>query len=152
MALLAVRPRANVLATAIAAGTLGGILVDGFLIVANHMNPIQLWQFVASGLVGATAFTAPSYAALGLLMHFAISIAFGIVYVYAATVLPALLRHPTASGLVYGLLVMAFMTAILSIRHLTPATLDARTLIVSLVDHTVFFGLPIAWFTARSAR
>jgi hypothetical protein len=63
-----------------AAGVLGGILIDAFLVVANHTGIISVWQFVASALVGPAAFSSQSYAALGFAMHFAISIVWASIY------------------------------------------------------------------------
>src|SRR5437899_5428144 len=103
-------------ATAIGAGVmggiLGGILIDLFLTIANHMPIIGIWQFVASALVGAAAFSSPSYAALGFAMHFAISMVWGVVYAALAFgPMPALVRRPVLGGFAYGVLVMIVMTA-----------------------------------------
>jgi hypothetical protein len=139
------RQNVNAIASAIGAGITGGVLIDAFLAVANHMSPIAIWQFVASALVGGVAFTSTSYAALGFVMHFAISIAWALVYAAAAGPLPVLVRRPVLGGLLYGVVVMLGMTMLLALKHVGPAGVpDAVTLAKNLIAHTIFFGLPVA--------
>jgi hypothetical protein len=147
------RQNVNVIASAAVAGVTGGVLIDAFLAVANHMSPIAIWQFVASGLVGGVAYTSTSYAVLGFVMHFAISIAWALIYAAAAGPLPALVRRPVLSGLLYGVVVMFGMTMLLALKHVGPAGVpDALTLTKSLIAHTVFFGLPVALVISKGIR
>src|SRR5579872_1754306 len=149
----AARHDVNMIAAGVAAGVTGGVLIDAFLAVVNHMSPIAIWQFVASGLVGGVAFTSPSYAVLGFIMHFVISIAWALIYGAAALRAPALVQRPVLSGLLYGVVVMLGMTMLLAIKHLGPAGVpDALTLAKNLIGHTVFFGLPVALTIAKGMR
>jgi hypothetical protein len=137
-----------------AAGVLGGILLDAFLVVANHTSIISVWQFVASALVGPAAFSAQSYAVLGFAMHFAISIVWASIYAgLAIGPLPALARRPIIGGFLYGIIVMVAMTAILALKHVGPAgPPDTGTLIRSFIAHTIFFGIPVAWYVSLALR
>jgi hypothetical protein len=148
------RARAHVLAAGIVAGVIGGALIDTFLVIANHATYIQIWQFVASALVGSAAYASPSYAILGFAMHFAISIVWASIYAWAAFgPVPTLVRAPVLSGLLYGIVVMIGMTVVLMVNHVGPAGIpDAGTLVKSLIAHTVFFGLPVALYVSRAAR
>jgi hypothetical protein len=147
------RQNVNVVASTVVAGLAGGVLIDAFLAVVNHMSPITIWQFVASALVGGVAFTSTSYAALGFVMHFAISIAWALVYAAAAGPLPALVRRPVLGGLLYGVVVMAGMTMLLVLKHVGPAGApDTLTLAKNLIAHTVFFGLPVALTISKGLR
>jgi hypothetical protein len=148
------RARSNVWAAGIAAGLIGGALIDTFLVLVNHSSFIQIWQFVASALVGGAAFTSPSYAILGFAMHFVISIVWASIYAWAAFgPLPALARAPVLLGLLYGVVVMIGMTLLLAFNHFGPAGgPDPATLVKSLIAHTVFFGLPVALYVSRAAR
>jgi hypothetical protein len=148
------RAHANVWAAGFVAGVLGGALIDTFLAIANHATFIQIWQFVASAIVGGAAFSSPSYAILGFAMHFAISIVWASIYAWAAFgPVPALARAPVVSGLGYGVIVMIGMTILLMANHFGPAGVpDAGTLVKSLIAHTVFFGLPLALYVSRAAR
>jgi hypothetical protein len=146
--------RANILVTGIVAGLIGGVLIESFLAIANHANVIQIWQFVASGVVGGVAFTSSNYAVLGFAMHFAISIVWATIYTWAALgPLPTLARHPVVSGLLYGAVVMIGMDVLLIVKHVGPGGLpDPGSLFISLIAHTVFFGLPVALFVGKTAR
>jgi hypothetical protein len=148
------RARANVWAVGIVAGTIGGALIDTFLVFANHATYVQIWQFVASAIVGGVAFASPNYAILGFAMHFAISIVWASIYAWAAFgPVPALARAPVIAGLLYGVVVMIGMTLVLIVNHVGPAGApDPGTLVKSLIAHTVFFGLPVALYVSRAAR
>ena len=148
------RASANVWAVGFVAGVIGGALIDTFLVIANHATYIQIWQFVASAVVGGAAFASPSYAILGFAMHFAISIVWASIYAWAAFgPVPALFRAPVLSGLLYGVVVMIGMTLVLIVNHVGPAGVpDAGTLAKSLIAHTVFFGLPVALYVSRAAH
>src|ERR1700736_6752057 len=144
------RTHVNVWAAGVVSGLIGGALIDTFLAVANHASYIQIWQFVASALVGAAAFASPSYAMLGFVMHFVISIVWASIYAWAAFgPLPVLARLPVAYGLIYGVVLMIGMTALLMVQHIGPAGApDPATLVKSLIAHTVFFGIPVALYVA----
>jgi hypothetical protein len=148
------RARANVWAVGIVAGVFAGALIDTFLVIANHATYVQIWQFVASAIVGGAAFASPSFAILGFAMHFAISILLASLYAWAAFgPMPALARAPVLSGLLYGIVVMTGMTLVLMFNHVGPAGVpDPGTLVKSLIAHTVFFGLPVALYVGRAAR
>jgi hypothetical protein len=148
------RTSVNVWAASIVAGVIGGTLIDTFLVFANHATYVQIWQFVASGIVGGAAFASPNYAILGFAMHFAISIVWASIYAWAAFgPMPALARAPVLSGLLYGVVVMIGMTIVLMVNHVGAAGIpDAATLVKSLIAHTVFFGLPVALYVSRAAH
>ena len=133
-----------------AAGITGGILIELFLYFAQllpaHTSAITAWQFIASTAVGKVAFTSANYAWLGLAMHACVSIAWGIGYNYLAQSQRSLKAQPVISGLVFGLVVYVVMQLVLfSVGAL--AITGASQIIVGIVAHTVFFGLPVALVT-----
>jgi hypothetical protein len=144
----------SAVAVGVVAGIIGGILLDLFLVLANHTNIIQVWQFAASGVVGSIAFGAPSFALLGFFVHFLISIVWGVIYAWLSlSTWPFLTRSPIFGGLLYGVVVMIAMTTLLVIRHIGPGgPPDTGMLVKSLIAHTVFFGLPVALYVARASR
>ncbi len=145
------RQNAHVVAAGIVSGVIGGVLIDGFLSVANHMSLIAIWQFVASGLIGSVAFTSSSYAELGFVLHFVISIVWGLIFAWGALSMPVLVRRPVLSGLLCGVVVMAAMSALVMFKHLGPAP-DPAAIVKSLIAHTVFFGLPVSLFVNKGIR
>src|SRR5262245_1597758 len=66
--------------------------------------PVRLLQTVASGLLGTDAYAGgvPA-AALGLALHFGLSLLWAGLFVGLASFVPWLARHPLASGVAFGI-------------------------------------------------
>jgi hypothetical protein len=139
------------LSRAVTAGLIGGVVVDLFLFLARVAPFPGMYQFIASTVVGPVAFTSSSYIALGLVMHFLISVAFALAYSFVAERWQALLEHPTLWGAIFGLAAYAVMQVVLNAAH-AAQPLSVKGTIVGLVSHIVFFGLPVAWFVARAGK
>ena len=72
--------------------------------------PDAIAQSIAAGLLGERAFALGARSALlGLVLHFAIAIAFVAAYRQALAIRPALVRHPWRNGLAYGALLFLVM-------------------------------------------
>lgn len=138
--------RSAVLVPAIVGGVLGGIVIDLFLIVVAHQPIPGLWQFVASTLVGPQAFSSPSWAVLGLVLHFVTSIFWAIVYVYVWRNLSSWI----VGGLVLGVVVAVCMSLFLMVKAAAPFPTGVG-LIMTLIAHWLY-ALPVAWYVARSVR
>jgi uncharacterized membrane protein YagU involved in acid resistance len=145
----------RVVLRAFVAGIVGGFTLDLFLYLATvlptHGSMIAVWQFIASTAFGKIAFTSTSYAWIGLLMHFAISIAWAAGYGYLAVTQPGVAGRPLISGAVYGFVVWGIMQLVLY----TVQALHINTFadaIISIIAHTIFFGLPVAFVTASQIR
>ena len=130
------------------AGVIGGIIVDAFLSVSMPKSPVAIWQFVASTLVGPSAFASPAYAVLGFLMHFAISIVWALLYAYAFGAIGQL-KNWIAGAIVWGIVVDAAMNALLAVKIGTPFV---PSFTQGLVAHIVFYALPVAALIAWRAR
>lgn len=123
--------RAQLLA-GIAAGVAGAILFDAFEF-ATH----------------SAAYANPAAPAIGVLLHFLVSIGWACGYVYLARSSPQLLSQPWLSGAAFGLVVYVFMQVVLlagGVYH-RPATPGA--LGNALVAHALFFGIPVALIAAQ---
>jgi uncharacterized membrane protein YagU involved in acid resistance len=137
------------------AGIAGGIALDLFIYLAtvlpHHGSMIGVWQFIASTALGKVAFTSTGYAWFGLLIHFIVSIAWAAGYGYLAVTQPGIAARPVISGLVYGFVVWGVMQMVLySVQALHINTFaDA---LLSIIGHTVFFGLPVALVTTSQLR
>ena len=136
---------------AVTAGFLGGITVDLFLIIVRAVPFPGVYQFIASTLVGPVAFTSSSYIALGLVMHFLISIAFALGFAFVASRFRAVLDQPLAWGAIFGLAVYAIMESVLALAHAAQSP-SVKGIVISLVAHVVFFGLPVALYIARADK
>ena len=68
------------------------------------VQPIRIFQSIASGLLGRAAFSGGmASAVLGIALHFFIAFLIVAVFFLASTRLPALVRAPILSGLIYGI-------------------------------------------------
>jgi hypothetical protein len=138
-----------------AAGLAGGAadILTAFVIY-RPASPEQVLQAVASGLMGAAAFTQGwASAGVGAVCHFAISILFASLYVAAAGYSPVLLRKPVLSGLTFGVFVYGVMNAIvvpLSLAPDRPPPPD-HMIALGLMAHA-FFGIALAVMAARVLR
>ncbi|MGI9090806.1 MAG: hypothetical protein ACR2GG_06865 [Gemmatimonadaceae bacterium] len=135
---------------AIVAGIIGGIIVDLFLIVTRMAPFPGIYQFIASTLVGEIAFTSPSYIWLGVAMHFVISIVWALIYAYVANAAHALQKW-LLGGLVFGVVVMIVMQIIQVVMGIAQPV-SVGGIVVNLISHVVFFGLPIAWYLSLPYR
>jgi uncharacterized membrane protein YagU involved in acid resistance len=114
--------------------------------------PERVLQSVASGLLGAEAYTGgTATAALGLVLHFILMGLMASVFVIAATRLAWLTARPALAGIAYGLVTSATMNLVViplsAIGHLPNFT--PRAIASTLFAHIVLVGLPFAFMTRR---
>jgi hypothetical protein len=143
-----------VLVAGLVLGTLDAL--DGVLFagVTAGLNPIQVLQWIASGAIGASAFTGGlGAAALGALLHYGISFAVAAVFAAAYAGLQPVRRFPAAVGLLYGAGVWAVMN-LLVVPHsaIGPGALTALNVVHGVVGHALFVGLAGALVVRRLAR
>ena len=127
-----------------------GVIAFGF----RGLNPIQVLQYIASGLLGPSSFEGGlSTAALGTVFHFFIAFVAATVFVLAARRLPILNSRPIASGLLYGIAVYFFMNyLVLPLSAVTPSPFSLGMLLNGVIGHAVFVGLPIALYARKAAE
>ncbi len=118
----------------------------------NGVPPARLLQTVSSGLLGHAAFSGDvPTAALGLLLHFAMSYLWAGIFVVAARRHPRLVRQPMLSGILFG--VAVFLTMRLVVLPLSafpyPVTFKPLAAMLDLLSHTFLFGVPIALAARR---
>jgi len=140
----------------LAAGILDLAAVVAFWVVRD-VPPTAILRSIASALLGpAAAGGGTGAAALGLLLHFAVSFAFAAAYVVVSSRAPVLRARPIAGGVAYGLVAYVIMTFV--VVPLSRATFDGAwppppvNLAASLFIHLFLFGLPIAWAASHIGR
>jgi len=138
----------------------GGLTVgvlDGFDALVffglRGVSPARLFQGIASGLLGRSAFEGGmATALLGVLLHFFIAFAVVTTYHVVARRIPGLTRRPWIYGPLYGLVVYVVMNFIViplsAIGARSPST---SVLLNGLLIHALGVGLPAA-LSARAAR
>ena len=116
---------------------------------------ITLYQYIASGALGESAFAGGiATALLGVLFHYLISIVIAGVFILSANRIPLLRRSIIAGPLLYGFGVFIVMNMIVTPLSATPPlpTPTMSQLIVMILDHILVFGLLLGILVRRNAN
>jgi len=137
-------------------GLIAGVLdaTDGVIAYGiQGLNPIQVLQYIASGMLGKSAFTGGlAAAAVGALLHFFIAFVVATVYVLASRQINALKTQPVPIGLLFGAAVYLVMTyLVLPHSAVAPSPFSLPMFLNGIIGHALFVGLPIALATRRVA-
>jgi hypothetical protein len=132
------------------AGTLDIISAFVFAGIAG-VTPIGVLRFVASGPFGAAPTATSGWAAVGLIVHFAIMACMAAAYMLAAPRIPAALRHPILAGTAYGVLLWGIMHwIVMPVRFPALPLPDTLYAVANqLFSHCVLVGIPIAQVASR---
>lgn len=139
------------------AGLLAGALditATSTLFILQGLSLERLWQLIASGALGDSAFLGgKKAAAAGLLFHFAIAFTVAAVYYGLSLLLPALVHSPFVWGAIYGAAVHLVMSrVVLPLSAAPKRAFSAKAFLIQLAIHICFVGLPIALVVSRTAR
>lgn len=141
---------------------LGGIFIflsqiihQWITITLIQKNPfILVWQFIASGAVGESAFAGGTGTALlGLFFHLIISFVIAGVFILAASRIPLLRRNLIVGSLLYGFGVYIIMNMIVTPLSAAPP-LPAPALpwlIEGMLEHILLVGLPLGMLVRWNA-
>ena len=121
---------------------------------ARDVPPTAILQSIASSVLGGEAYAlGNAAAALGLLLHFGVSLAFAAAYVIVSAHVRLLRRRPIPFGIVYGALAYAIMTFVVVPLSRADFAQDWPPPLVNLAAsafiHLFLFGLPIAVCASR---
>ena len=140
------------------AGIAGGILYDLFLFASAVANGAPaatvmpaMWTYIASAVIGPAASAKPAAPAIGGVLNFAVSIAWGLGYVNLVRSQPQLLTRPFVSGIGFGIVVWVFMQLVLLTSELYHRP-SAGAFWTSLVATVIFYGLPVSYVVSRLLR
>jgi hypothetical protein len=142
--------------TILVAGGLAGVLdiVHAFVFFgARGVTPGRLLQGIASGLLGARSFRYGGWTMLlGGLLHFVIAFSAAGVYYVASRRISLLTRSPILSGLLFGVLVYAFMNGVVLPLSavVSKGPVSAAVFIDGVLALMFFVGLPISLVVSRS--
>lgn len=111
------------------------------------LDPVTIYQFVASGMLGPSAYAGGiATAFVGLAVHCLVALSAAAVFTFAARRVRWLIEHPAASGSLFGIGVFAFMSFIVIPLSLIPAAPFSLPLFLNgVIGHALFVGLPIAY-------
>lgn len=147
--------RNKLIAAIFAGGAVAGVLDAIDAVVAFKailgFEPIPIYQFVASGLLGPAAFSGGGASALlGLALHFLIAFTAAGTFVLASARLPLLRRSFVAAGAVFGVGVYLVMNCIvIPLSRIPPAPLSLPLFLNGVIGHALLVGLPIAYAARR---
>ncbi|MDQ6829984.1 MAG: hypothetical protein M3081_14080 [Gemmatimonadota bacterium] len=119
------------------------------------VSPERVMQSVASGLLGAPAYTGGAEtAALGVVLHFIIATTWTTVFYLASRRMRFLIEQPIVAGVTYGVIVYLFMNFVVlplsAFPQRTIPTLTSRAIGCAII--VVCIGLPIAFIVRRFAN
>jgi uncharacterized membrane protein YagU involved in acid resistance len=139
--------RSAVLVGGLIAGALDILFAITFAYVEGGVPPMSLLQTVASGVLGKASYEGGAgAAALGLALHFLISLLFAAAYVLASRRIEVLTKHPVIAGAVFGIGVFLVMRLVVLPLSAFPHPVRFRPLasVLDLLSHMFLFGVPIA--------
>lgn len=147
----------NVMRWAVVAGLVAGALdilyAIAYWALAHDVPAARILQSVASGLLGKSSFDGgAATAALGLALHFAMTLAMAAAYFAAARRMPALRQRPLAAGAAYGVLIYVVMNFVVVPLSAAVAGAPGNNLWtwLSVAMHALLVGIPIALCARRA--
>jgi hypothetical protein len=138
-------------------GFIAGVLdaVDGVVAFGlKGLDPIQVLQYIASGLLGPSSFQGGlGTAALGTVLHFVIAFVAAAVYVVASQRITLLKSKAVLFGLLFGVVVYFFMNyLVLPLSAVARSPFSLGLFLNGVIGHAIFVGLPIALYARKAAR
>src|SRR5688572_19735285 len=115
-------------------------------------SPGGVLRYVASGPFGdAVREGGAGWAAIGLVVHFAIMACMAAAWFLIAPRIPALIRHPVVAGIFYGLVLWVIMYFVVKPLRWPDAPLPHTLWSIAnqLFSHCILVGIPIAWIASR---
>ena len=141
---------------ALAAGIVGGVLIDLYLwvtpLASSHPGIMGIWTWVASTVFGKGMFANPNAPWIGLGVHAVTSLAWAGAYAYVAAQQPFVGKRWYISGPVYGLVVYLVMQLVLLVSGNFEYPHSPNDFVSALIAHAVFFGLPVAFVVKSMDR
>jgi hypothetical protein len=137
-------------------GTANAIIFHWFVTsVLGGIPLISVYQYIASGALGESAFAGGTATALlGALFHFLNSIVIAGIFILSADRIALLRRYPFVSSFLYGFGVFIVMNMIVTPLSATPPLPAPTTplLIVNIMVHILVIGLSLGILVSRNAN
>jgi hypothetical protein len=148
------RATAYVLGGALIAGTLDIVYAWAFWRLKAGVSMTRILQSIAAGLLGRNSFEGGAATALlGLGLHFFIATTMAFCYYVVSGHWRLLVQRPLLWGAAYGILLYAIMNAIvLPLSAAGPGPRDRLWVVLTIVVHMAFIGIPIALAAERARR
>ena len=137
------------------AGFVAGLLDITAAIISFYLNrhqpPTRMFQFIASGVLGKSAFSGGmGTAALGLLFHFMVAYIFTLIFYFIYPRLNLFSKNKVVVGLVYGVIVWIIMNlVVLPLSNAAALPFKTKGIIIGILILMFCIGLPISLFAHR---
>lgn len=140
-----------ILRTALMAGTLDGLAGMALYYSATDRNPIGVFPYIASGLLGKSASTGgPAMIVMGVVLHYFIAFCFTLFFFWLYARWSVLRQHKLAVAVLYGLFVWAVMNLIVvPLSAIGPRPFSLTNALLNAVILIVTIGFPVAYGAAR---
>jgi len=140
------------------AGVIAGIVMDAAYLAMQYATGVPagkllgLYVFVASAVLGPSAYSNPNAVGIGIALHFCVAIGWALGYAYLVRTQPQLLRLPWLSGAAFGLVVYVFMQLILLFAGIYHRPSSPSELAMQLLAHLLFYGTTVALIISLMLR
>ena len=136
------------------AGTLDITAAFVYYVGASATGAERLLQGIASGVLGAAAFTGgAATAVLGLLLHYLIALIWTVVLFAAFRVVTPLRRLSVVTGIAYGVVVwLAMNLIVLPLSNVRQVPIRVGPAVTAVVILVLCIGLPMSLVLAWSLR
>ncbi|MCC6288666.1 MAG: DUF1440 domain-containing protein [Chitinophagaceae bacterium] len=114
--------------------------------VLDQASPLKIFQGIASGIAGKSAFEGGAGSALtGLALHYCIALCWVIIYFFLYPKIKLLQKNKIVSGLFYGLFVWLVMNIIvLPVTFNRPPALLLHNFLTGSIILMIAIGLPVS--------
>lgn len=122
--------------------------------IALGLDPVTIYQFVASGLLGPAAYEGGAATALlGVAVHCGVALSAAAAFTLAAARVPWLLEHAVGAGMAHGVAVYAVMNhVVIPLSRIPPAPFSLPLFLNGVIGHALLVGLPAALVARRFLR
>ncbi|MFO7448326.1 MAG: hypothetical protein R6W90_18345 [Ignavibacteriaceae bacterium] len=135
------------LTTIINAGLLAGFMDGLAAIVTNlHLNPLSIFRYIASGVLGNSAFSGGVLTAMvGILFHFIIAASWALIFFLIYPKINWFSKSDVITGVFYGLVIWLVMNLIVvPVSRTPPVTITFGEVIVGIAILMLCAGIPIS--------
>ena len=140
-----------ILATGLIAGTLDITMACLKYYFQTEKSPVNVLNFVASGLIGKDAFSGQNYTPLlGLFLHYSIAFIWVIVFYFLYPTLKRFIESKYLLAVFYGIFVWTIMNfVVVPLSNTTKLPFNPTQAVINAIILIFAIGLPCSFLTAK---
>lgn len=119
--------------------------------VTTGRNPLFIFRYIASGIMGNEAFSGGTGTILaGVVLHYCIALSFTLLFCFLYRNLRFCSRHKVLTGILYGIFIWAVMAfLVVPLSHTPKGPFNAFNAVKELLILICMIGLPLSFLTGR---